>query len=270
MSKIDLQLKMAARWGDRPISELVRLIDERQRQIGETGRDALIATAIDVLVSIRALTRKANPSRRVRADVQDTGMYGGYSSTLRRRVLRSGVSKYSASIDPRNAGRHVQWATPPNTPQKRQHVYLVTPELSAIPPYYVVATSPADAERVEAERYRKSVNAFEMLAQNALSAAMAGLSTRNPPPMGGSVLSKSLAAKVISRRLIATGGGFELELCDNLKYSLAAVRGGQSGVNLALAKAANKIAGRITRESRDNFLIKGYKTPFPEILRTRI
>jgi len=52
-----LAVKMNVDWGGRPLSELQRLMRKRTQQLKETPRDAVIATAITVLRSLRADTR---------------------------------------------------------------------------------------------------------------------------------------------------------------------------------------------------------------------
>jgi hypothetical protein len=52
-----LTVDMSVNWGGRPLSELQKLMQKRQRQLRETPRDACIATAITVLRSLRPLTK---------------------------------------------------------------------------------------------------------------------------------------------------------------------------------------------------------------------
>lgn len=52
-----LKVDMSVNWGGRPLSELQKLMQKRQRQLRETPRDACIATAITVLRSLRPLTK---------------------------------------------------------------------------------------------------------------------------------------------------------------------------------------------------------------------
>ena len=52
-----LKVDMSVDWGGRPLSELQKLMEKRQRQLRETPRNACIATAITVLRSLRPLTR---------------------------------------------------------------------------------------------------------------------------------------------------------------------------------------------------------------------
>ena len=52
-----LKVDMSVNWGGRPLSELQKLMQKRQRQLRETPRDACIATAVTVLRSLRPLTK---------------------------------------------------------------------------------------------------------------------------------------------------------------------------------------------------------------------
>ena len=52
-----LKVDMSVDWGGRPLSELQKLMEKRQRQRRETPRDACIGTAITVLRALRLLTK---------------------------------------------------------------------------------------------------------------------------------------------------------------------------------------------------------------------
>lgn len=52
-----LKVDMSVDWGGRPLSELQKLMEKRQRQLRETPRNACVATAITVLRSLRPLTK---------------------------------------------------------------------------------------------------------------------------------------------------------------------------------------------------------------------
>ena len=54
-----LKVEVMTDWRGRPMEELTKLIQKRVRTLHENARDAVVATAIDVVRSLRALTRKA-------------------------------------------------------------------------------------------------------------------------------------------------------------------------------------------------------------------
>lgn len=63
MVKLNIQASCA---DGRPVQELARLIERRGRILGESAKDAVVATAIDVLKSVRTATREKRPGRKVR------------------------------------------------------------------------------------------------------------------------------------------------------------------------------------------------------------
>ena len=52
-----LRVDLNADWGGKPLSELQRLMSLRTKQLGETARDATVASAITVLRSLKPLTK---------------------------------------------------------------------------------------------------------------------------------------------------------------------------------------------------------------------
>jgi len=62
-----------------------------------------------------------------------------------------------------------------------------------------------------------------------------------------------------------SGDSFSITLNDNLDYALPAVKGGQSGIDLAFQKAMNKITATINHKCKDLLMFKKLDTPFPEI-----
>lgn len=52
-----LKVDMNVSWGGKPLRELQRLLQKRIAQLGETPRDACIATAVTVLKSLRPLVK---------------------------------------------------------------------------------------------------------------------------------------------------------------------------------------------------------------------
>ena len=263
-------LEFAASYKGQPIDTLQRLIEKRMQFAGECARDAVIGTAITVLKSIRALTRDARQRRNFDNSftVADTGYYGGYSQTEKRRVVRQGVSKYSPKV---KMGANVvfTWETR-GLRQSLQHIYKVdtTRHYKGRPlgVYYVCARSAQEAAERERKMIRKNIQRTGGLALNALSAAMARCSTRNPPAPVGSQLAQTLGDRftVVSRG--GGGGGYFVSVTDALNYATSALKGGDGALNLAMMRAANKISGMICHSVYCP-LDADVPTPFPEIVK---
>ena len=66
-----------------------------------------------------------------------------------------------------------------------------------------------------------------------------------------------------------TGNKYVLDIHDKLMFAELAVRGGKYGIQLAMKKAANKVAGYIQHTCKKILLPGELPTPFPEIRRRR-
>ena len=258
-------INVAADWNGKPLAALNEFMKKRMRLMGESVKDAVVATAENVLTSLRALTRVAKPQkiRKAKVQVEDTGFYASFSNSERRRVVRTGTSPYAPKV---HLDGRIRWLDR-GVSRGSRHVYKVTPIRPGEKPYYVAAASPTVAANLERQRafYRSDRSAS--LARNAISVAMGMVSTR-PPTLGG----KPTANKPNLAKVVHTDGGdhYTVDVTDNLAYALAALDGGESAISLAMAKAANKIAGRLAKwQERHFFSGEKVTTPFPEIVRPR-
>ncbi len=252
--------------GDKPLSVLSELIQKRRSILGESAKDAVVATAIDALVSIRAATRTAAGKKKTKPTVQDTGWYGSFSASDRRPCFRSGVGRYAPRIDPGKA--HVRWLTK-GVPHMQQHVYLVTPEHKEVAPYYVVCSTPAVAEAFEQRAAMHRIDRFGDLAKHALGVGMAKISTRNVSSKAGPK-ARATATKLAFAQSGDIGErGYFVEVTDGLDYGMDALKGGKGTVDLAIKKAANKIAGRLAKEVAGRPFAEKVETPFPEVRRRK-
>ena len=249
----------------RPISVLQQLIAERQKVLGESVKDAVVATAIDALVSIRAATASAAKRKKFKTVVEDTGWYGGFSRTDNRPCIRAGVGAYSQKIELKH--ERVKWLVRGVRRQADRHVYRVTPEHGQVRTYYVVAATPGIAAAFEARAARHRVDTFGALAKNALAVAMGKVSTRNVKADGspGCVHAASRLAHVWAADI---GDDYAVKVTDELDYAIHALKGGRGMVDVALKKAANKIAGRLSKVAGKSFKDR-FGTPFPEVRRKR-
>lgn len=255
---------ITADWQGKPLSALQDMIEKRKAIMGESVKDAVVATAENVLVSLRAQTRLANPPRirTLRVKVEDTGYYASYSHSEHRRVVRTGTSPYAAKVQ---LDGRVRWLDH-GVARTQRHVYRVTPIRPGEAQYYVAAATPSVAETFERSRSGYRADRSASLARNALSHAMAKVSTR-PPKLGGKPsASKPRLTTVMHSDL---GDQYSLLIVDNLDYSIAALKGGESAISMAMMKASNKIAGRLAKWQEQHFISKRVTTPFPEIVRPR-
>lgn len=235
-----------ATFDGKPLAVLSDLLKERQRILGESAKDAVVATGIDVLVSLRALTKTAK-KRIPKADVRFgesepkyiTGTKGRGAGKLYRRTL---VKRW------RN-GRQVQLV-------KWQQV-----EGEA-------KTRRASARELTAAWQKWGAINNRGLAKTALGVAMKSISTRNT---ADTVTPRALrlAQANVSVKEYGSGNGFTLEINDSLNYAALALKGGPSAVDMAMKKAANKIAGRLSKVAAAK-LGEKIPTPFPEVKQRRV
>ena len=169
---------------------------------------------------------------------------------------------------------HYVSLVPPTTDWRKAKFYMVVLSLELVKrwPYqkerfYVAALNDGVVERYLSKRYGNIAKKSAGMAKSALGKLMHKISakerdTANPTPRAERVASKrTFAIETVS------GNTYTLTCRDDLFFAQLAVNGGRGGVNLALKKAANKIAGLIQHKCKDFLLPGEVKTPFPEIRR---
>lgn len=252
------------------LQELSRLIELRTKRLGELTEDAVIATAIDVLVSLRSDT----------SDARKTGGKYPPKSIIPRRDLfisfRDGHIPCLRQGNPHGEQFHGGSFYLPGkgVDLKTCSVFRIAPCHERIKPYFVAAPSAADALKFEARMQKRGIERKGGLAKTALGVAMAKISTRNADdhsPKAARILASKLSHITVTGSGVLGGKGtFGLEYRDELNYAIPALKSGKSGVETAMQKAANKIAGMITHSAHVNGDFEhDVKTPFPDIKRRK-
>ena len=243
----------------RPLSALTDLIKARAKWMHETAEQSVTATLLDVLVSIRALTEVAKPNRKeieLKLTQLQPSFTGGRNKP--RFCLRNGAARYQ----PRQNERVGQVPGVTKDNLKKCHVYRWNDIRGRS--WLVVAPNEKSAKDWAYNKIRKRAERFKGLARTALSTLMmkAGSSTSqkmdNPRTSG-----KSSQLTNIQRR--GNGDAFQITANDLLYYAKLALKGGDGAINLALMKAANKIASTITRKASKLLLFENIGVPFPEV-----
>lgn len=248
-------------WGtDRPLEALADLIEKRQKWFGESAEDAVIATAIDVLGSLRTLSRSAKNRRSTRPKVvRRTDLVASYFGGRKnpRRTLRS-------TTGARVPAKRVKWFSE-GVKNGDLKVFEVTPEHLGVKPYLVVAQTQRDAKRFENRAAVRRMAQYGNLAKWAFGVAMNKLSTRSVSDnLTGEARQAGSRLSFVGKR--RSGEAFEVAVSDRLDYAAKALRGDMAAVDVACMKAANKIAGRLIHRFGD-LLGEGFATPFPEVRR---
>lgn len=264
-------------YGGRPVEVLSGLIEKRTHLLRETVRDAVVATAITVLKSLRADTRKGRKrAREADVCVEETGWVGGWErhGGRFRRVVRTssarGAARVAGVFPVNNAGRRYVTG-------EVVKVYKVTPARGAERMtwaknrnkgcWYVFAQSRKVAENLGKRLVQRKMDAWRGLAKTALGYAMLMTSTRQSVKSDAATakarMAASRAASVVSR---SGDGRWTIDITDSLDYAKTALRSGPGGVERAMMKAANSVAGRL-RKVAGGDLGGEIATPFPEVSR---
>ena len=105
------------------------------------------------------------------------------------------------------------------------------------------------------------------LAKNALGVAMSKAGQAGNG-LEGSGTSKTIASTAAKVDVNETENSYSMSMEDELQYATDAMNGGESAVQLALMKAANKMAGRLQKVA-ETTLDDEIGIPFPEVRQRR-
>jgi hypothetical protein len=263
-------------WNGRPLSVLNDLIQKRKQMLCEDAQDAVVATAIDVVRSLRTMTRKAPQRANAHSfRIEATPYVASWERSGKsfRRVARVGGTGAKAPIFPvNNAGPHY-------VKGERVRVWKITPAHPASMTWeknrndgcwYVFAQTLAVARRFAIEHMSRVLRKESGMGRTALGFAMARLSTKSTPVEAQGPKAQRIASQAINISTSGEGGTFTLTVRDELRYSLPALKGGHYALDMAMAKAANKIAGRLAKWQETHFFDgERITTPFPEIVSRR-
>lgn len=247
----------------RTLEELSKVIAIRERELKETASDAVRATAIRVLTSLRGLTKVATPDveelkRAVsveRAGDYTAGWYRLGRGGPLRRCLRQGGHRVTEKFTDLTRGRYARGET--------VAVYKVADRHYGDKPRLVIAQSAAQAEAWAAKRVEARVKRYAGLAKTTLGALQNKLSTRGvKEPASSAVWAMAQkSAKVQVDEAGFNSGNLSIMVGDLLRYAELALKNGASDINLAMAKAANSIIGQVNKTIGQ----KKFATPFPEV-----
>lgn len=239
MVKVDIR----GDYDGRPLAVLGQLIRERQRVLGESARDAVVATGIDALVSLRALTKVA-PKRIPKKDVRFGRSDPQYITSRKngnvyRRVV---VTRW------KNGARRnvVKWQKVEGVARNRR----------------------ATARELSEAHKRYGGIGHRKLAKWTFGVIMNKISTRPATDAPSRIATKQIAAAMGKATPRGGDSNFTLSLTNALDYAQMSLKHGPSDVNLALQKASNKIAGRLCKVAEKKFGER-IATPFPEVKNRR-
>ena len=255
------------------LEKLGEAIALRESELGEMTSDAVIATSINILRSLKARTLDAGEDPepimfRTYKLGEVAGWYGGKGGGPRRRVARQGglhgprlQGVYPVNLMYGLKGPGEVWQITlknPNVPWKR------TKNKGR---YVLLAPNSTVALRYAADRVRRLLKKEHGMAKYALSIAQHALSTRGDRaerPKSANAFKIAYDAAQLQVKSTGYGeGSVGVSFLDDLRYSGAAA-GGDGALQNAIQLAVNSTVGRINANLRDHFSTRRYPTPFPE------
>lgn len=263
----------------KPLQTLNDLVQKRMTLLGNTYKDAVIATAIDALRSIRAVTENHAGKEIVVGDGDVTitrrgDIHPSFSGKEHKRCFRAGAtpSRNAPRID-MTGSKCVCLVPPSDKIWMSAGVWNVTVSKKRLERWprhpaklTVVATSEQQVMNYITKRFSNIAKRQSGLAQCVLGALMGKLSTRPPAnPKSGEHVNKIVGRYGLVNKTDANST-YSVHVESNLLYAKDAVKGGESGIQMALKKAANKIAGMLKHFACKN-LDERITTPFPEVKR---
>lgn len=239
----------------KPIAALSKLIEERSRWLNETAEQACAACMIDVLISLRAVTKVAKPNKNEIA-LSETPLKPSISGGKQSPVfcLRIGKARY--------------------VPQDNERIVRTTNDLKNCEVFkwhdhkkrawLIVAKSRKDAMDWATQKLKKRANQYKGLARAAFSILMkqTGSNTSTSISNAEAVSKATSLTKVTKRK---SGNDYSISASDMLDYAKLALRGGDSAINDALGRASNKIASVINQKCKNILMFEKLDTPFPEL-----
>ena len=260
-----------------PISKLNELIEKRQKWLGETYKDAIVATAITALQSIRKGTKyyrgevaegwicAVTPRRDVHPSFYGAGHCRCFREGRFPRRNAKRVNLGTACVQLVPPGADLSWRQAGvwkvELSKERAERWRFQPIL-----FHVAAMSEDSVKSYLRKRYGHIADRQKGLARAVLGVAMAQLSTRPPAneKAGKHVAKIAKRYSVVSQA--DSGNTFSVHIESNLSYAVGALEGGAASVDAALKSAANRIAGMI-RNKAGARLDENLSTPFPEVKR---
>ncbi len=257
------------------LQQFGKIIAERMKYMRETARDSIAACAVNVLKSIRTITRVAKLSS-IKVNVKvDTTLYPSYTTQGSKKSL---CVRYRGSNQRYHGEEHLTAAGHP-TKIGTWQVYRFTDALSSkMTKYLIVAPSQSAAKTKAKAIVRSRQIRYAGLAKRALGVLMHKTATNQNPndnvPMRVTAKANSLTQtrESVARATDGNGGKYALVMDDNLRYATDAIKGGRQAVDVQMKKAMNKIVSIINRKIPDGATFFGSKklpTPFPELVRKR-
>lgn len=256
------------------LQQFGKIISERMKWMHETARDSIAACAINMLKSIRTVTKVAKLSS-IKVDVKvDAALYPSYTTLSSK---KQPCVRFKGSKKRYLGNERLVFADKPAEIQT-WFVYRFTDNLSPkLTSYLIVAPSLGAAKAKAKSIVRSRQIRYAGLAKRALGVLMMKINTKkvaDAVPMHVTSKAKQLTQtkEIVAKSADNSGGKYALVMLDELKYALDAIKGGRATVDTQLKKAMNKVVSIINKKIPDSDAFFGHRkleTPFPELVGKR-
>lgn len=231
-----------------------KILEIRQKEFGECGKNACLAMALNILRSLRVQTKIANPSNMDISIQMVDGKYyvswAGINGTpKRKRVIRRGIN------GPQISNEKVIWCLPKYYRGQIAHTYEVFDKIGEKNLRYLIVAEDEKTALARAKQIHKNrVNKHKGLAKLAISLCMKGLYNKSSVEFGNADTSRIAAENAVVNTNINDGfskGDISIYVHDKLNYAQLALKNPNS-VNLAIQNAVNKAIGNIKQRIKNN------------------
>lgn len=249
------------------LQQFSQLIEMRRKWLGETSIDSTSACALNVLTSLRVLTKIANPNK-TKIEITDLpGLkFSFYFNGVRKcPCLRFGKARFTPPHETR-----VRYVSIDKN-AKPYEFKFTTPKGKVIK-YILVTNTENDAKRVARGIIKARAERYKGLARRAIGVLMYKACSLNPKDSVSQLVNKVADANALVAQTISQTQDrafYNLDLFDELLYAESALKNGKSDIELSIQKSMNKIASNINRKCKDLLLFKPIETPFPELVKRR-
>lgn len=242
----------------------------RMKYMNESSRGSVAACAIDVLRSIRTITKVAKPSG-IKVEVrEDTSLRASVSTKGK---LKTFTIRYAGSPLKYAGEEAIVNRMPKGLKNDAYHLFRFTDTFNKEPKsYIIVAPTISDAKKIAKQIVVRRAMRYSGLAKRAIGILMFKTNTKkvndgrlNPGVENVAMMNTRKKEQV--KKSENGNGIYSLTLYDDLEYALEAIRGGQSAVDIAMKKAMNKIVSIINRKIDKKGFLENEKieVPFPEL-----
>jgi hypothetical protein len=247
-----------------PALALTKVINQRITELGESQRNAVVATAITILKSLRALTKVAKLGS---FKGQWGKVTGQYVASFERRgdkcwpCIRLGGRRGTVV-------RHafVKFLTKEWKYGQEPDVFIFNDSVGKRErkSFFVVSRSAAEAKKYASEKHKDMIKHYRGLAKFAIGYAMGKVSTRSAVASGATAKARAIGVECVKVKKSKQGSTYTIDVADNLDFAAPALKGGEAAVAIAERRACNSVVGYINSAlKRAGSVRKPLKIPFP-------